>query len=318
MCLPSLAIIAGCSLIGPQASGGAPGTITLYTSVTQDTIDAVTNALAQTDPDLHVNVFRAPTGQLDARIAAEQRTGGVQADVLWATDPLSAQSYAAQGLLSPLSGAAVQAVPPAYRAADFVGTRLLNLVLVTRNDLAPQPTSWKALTDPAYRDKVVIPDPAFAGSAFAALAYFASTPDYGINFYQQLKDNGTTQVQAIGDVITDVAEGTHSVGISLDKSIRDEVAKGSPINLVWPQPGAIALYSPAAVFTSSKNPAGAAAFVDFLLSHQAQTAIAGTGWQPIRSDVGWDQGGPVVTVDWTQVFGQQQQLLDQYHAIFGQ
>jgi iron(III) transport system substrate-binding protein len=313
---------AGCTpaAAGPTNSPATGGTITLYTSVTQDTVDAVLAALAQAHPDLHVNVFRAPTGQLDARIQAEQRSGGVQADVLWATDPLSTEAYSAQGLLAPLSGPGedLSAVPSQYRTDTFVGTRLLNLVMVSGSGVQPQPVSWHDLTSAAYRDAVALPDPAFAGSAFAALAYFASTPDFGIDFYRQLKANGAVQVQAIGDVITNVANGTQKVGISLDKSVRDEVDKGSPIELVWPQPGAIAIYSPAAIFTSSSNPAAAATLVDFLVSVQGQTAIAGTGWQPIRADVPWNKSGPVVDVDWGQVFGEQQQLLDQYHAIFGQ
>lgn len=299
-------------------SPASASTITLYTSVTQDTVDAVLGALAQVHPELHVDVFRAPTGQLDARIAAERRSGGVQADVLWATDPLSTESYAAQGLLSPLSSDALSVVPAQYRSDAFVGTRLLNLVLVAHAGLAPQPVAWHDLTNAAYRNDVALPDPAFAGSAFAALGYFASTPGYGMDFYRQLKANGAVQLQAVGDVITNVANDTQSVGISLDKSVRDAADKGSPIALVWPQPGAIAVYSPAAIFASSRNPAAAATFVDFLVSVPAQTAIAGTGWQPVRSDVPWDKSGPVLDVDWAQVFGQQQQLLDQYRAIFGQ
>ena len=224
---------AGCTpaAAGPTNSPATGGTITLYTSVTQDTVDAVLAALAQAYPDLHVNVFRAPTGQLDARIAAEQRSGGVQADVLWATDPLSTEAYSAQGLLAPLAGPGedLSAVPSQYRTDTFVGTRLLNLVMVSGSDVQPQPVSWHDLTSAAYQDAVALPDPAFAGSAFAALAYFASTPDFGIDFYRQLKANGAVQVQAIGDVITNVANGTQKVGISLDKSVRDEVDKGSPI-----------------------------------------------------------------------------------------
>ena len=320
------AFLAGCSAApgsasdSPPASGGSAtsGTITLYTSVTQDTVDAVLGALTRAYPDVHVNVFRAPTGQLDARIEAEQRSGGVQADVLWATDPLSTESYATQGLLASLSGDDLSAVPGQYRTDTFVGTRLLNLVLVASSNVQPRPVSWHDLADAAYRDDVALPDPAFAGSAFAALGYFASTPDYGLDFYRQLRANGAVQVQAIGDVITNVANGTQAVGISLDKSVRDEIDKGSPITLIWPQPGAIAVYSPVAIFRSSSSPAAALTFVDFLVSMPAQTAIAGTGWQPIRADVPWDKSGPVVDIDWGRVFGEQQQLLDQYHAIFGQ
>ena len=118
--------------------------------------------------------------------------------------------------------------------------------------------------------------------------------------------------------MTDVAEGRHKVGISLDKSVRDAVTKGSPIVLDWPEPGAIAIYSPVAIFASSRNTAGASDFVDLLLSPEAQAAIAATGWQPIRADVDWPYDGPTVTVDWNDVFGRQDELLGDYRAIFGE
>jgi len=101
----------------PTASATAPldGEVTLYTSVTQDTVDAVLGALAEQHPGLRVEVFRAPTGELDARIASELRSGGIGADVLWVTDPLSLQRYDAAGMLAPLDAEALAAVPPEYR-----------------------------------------------------------------------------------------------------------------------------------------------------------------------------------------------------------
>ena len=219
------------------------GTVTVYTSVTQDTVDAVLAALAEVEPDLDVEVFRAPTGELDARIATEQRTGGIAADVLWMTDPRSVQRYAADGLLAPLEGEAFDAVPDAYKGDTFVGTRLLNLVLVSGADVEDAPASWAEL---AEADGVVMPDPGFAGSAFAALGYFGTSDEFGMDFYQTLKDNGATIVQSPVDTVTGVAEGIYQTGITLDKIARANVDNGAPIVMTWPEPGAIALFSPAA------------------------------------------------------------------------
>ncbi len=313
-----LVAVAACSSTGASSTATSTITLTVYTSVTQDTVDAVLAVVAQKRPDLQIDVFRAPTGELDARIATERRSGGVQADVLWATDPLSTEQYAADGLLAPLTSEAVNAIAPEYRSDTFVGTRLLNLVVVGSASLESQPTSWQSLADPAFAGEVVIPDPGFAGSAFAALGYFAAADGYGMDFYSRLKANGAVQLASIGDVVTDVAEGRHKVGISLDKSVRDAVTKGSPIVLDWPEPGAIAIYSPVAIFASSRNTAGASDFVDLLLSPEVQAAIAATGWQPIRPDVEWPYDGPTVTVDWNDVFGRQDELLGDYRAIFGE
>lgn len=289
------------------------GSITIYTSVTQDTVDAVLAALAEVHPDLAVEVFRAPTGELDARIASEQRSGGVGADLLWLSDPLSAEQYQAVGLLAPLEGSATEVVPEEYRGDTFVGTRLLNLVLVSGADVAEPPASW---ADLAQAEGVVMPDPGFAGSAFAALGYFASDEAYGMGFYQALKDHGATVVASPVDTVTGVAEGIYQTGITLDKIARDTIADGAPISMTWPEPGAIALYSPAAVVAGSDDPPAAQAFLDFLVSPEGQAAIASTGWQPVRDDVEWPYEDEVVTVDWAQLYGSQAQLLEDFYAIF--
>jgi len=88
-----------------QTSGQTAATsaqqITLYTSVTQNTVTAVLNGFAKLDPNVKVSVFRATTGQLNARIAADEHSGGLRADVIWGTDPLSMESYAQDGLFQP-------------------------------------------------------------------------------------------------------------------------------------------------------------------------------------------------------------------------
>ena len=298
-------------------AGAVGGEVTLYTSVTQDTVDAVLAALAEVNPGLTVEVFRAPTGELDARIATEQRSGGIGADVLWMTDPLSVQRYEAEGLLAPLEGEAFEVVPPRFQGDTFVGTRLLNLIIVVGQDVDPKPASWADLTEPAYAGRVAMPDPGFAGSAFAALGYLATADDFGMDYYRALKDNGVIGVKSPVEVLTGVAEGNYDAGITLDKIVRATIEKGSPIELVWPEPGAIALFSPAAVVAESDDLAAARAFQEFLVSAEGQAAIASTGWQPVRDDVEWPYDGAVVTPDWNELYGSQQQLLEDYYAIFG-
>ena len=293
------------------------GSVTLYTSVTEDTVDAVLAALAEVHPDLRVEVFRAPTGELDARIASERRSGGLGADLLWLTDPLSIGQYQADGLLAPLEAEVIEDVPAEFRADTFVGTRLLNLVIVAGQEVDPQPASWADLADPAYAGRVAIPDPGFAGSAFAALGYLGTAEGYGMDFYARLKDNGVVVVPSPVDVLTGVAEGNYDVGISLDKLARDIIAKGSPIEMVWPETGAIAVYSPAAVVATSDDPEAAQALQAFLVSAEGQAAIASTGWQPVRADVPWPYDGAVVSPDWAELYGSAGQLLEEYDAIFG-
>ena len=326
-----LGVLVALALVGAACgSGGAgdrsrqpgqpSGQVTLYTSVTQDTVDAVLGAYRARQPGVTVKVFRAPTGQLNARIAADRRAGGIKADVIWYTDPLSMQQQARDGLLRRWTPAQASKVPGPYKSDTFWGTRILNMVIVYRSGLEPVPLSWSDLTNPAYRGAVVIPDPAFAGSALGMLGYFAMTRGYGLDFYRKLKANGAVQVEGPPDVVDQVAEGRYKVGVTLDNSARPAVAKGSPIRIVWPRPGAVAIYSPIAIFDATRNSTAAESFVNFVLGPEAQQKIAATGWQPIRGDV---TGSPTpagvkqLTPDWPAIFGRQAQLLQAYRSIFG-
>jgi iron(III) transport system substrate-binding protein len=313
--------IAACGSGATSSPGAAAApTLTLYTSVTQNTVDAVVAGFKKEHPGATVNVFRATTGQLNARLAADQRSGGVRADVIWGTDPLSMQNYADQKILKAWPVPDIQGVPADVRAPFFWGTRILFMVIVAHRGVTPAPTSWSDLTNPAYRGKIALPDPAAAGSAFAALGYFALTPGFGVGFYDRLKSNRAVQVATVPEVVTDVASGRYEVGVTLDSEVRAAVASGSPVSLVWPSDGAIALYSPIAETVATHHAAAADDWLRYVLSGDGQRKIASTGWQPVLSGVpGPPQpaGARAVSPDWTKLFGQQQQLLRQYQGIFG-
>ncbi len=309
-----LAIVVALGACSPQ---GRDGAITLYTSVTQDTVDAVVEAFTRDQPGTNVEVFRAPTGELNARIAVEQREGGIQADVIWLTDPLSMQQYDADGLLGSFTPAEIDQIPAEFRSDRFWGTRLLSMVVVQQAGLAPAVKGWVDLADPAFA-VAAIPDPGFAGSALGAMAYLAMADGFGFDFYERLAVNGGVQVNSPGDVVTGVAEGQFSAGMTLAFSARAAIGKGSPIEIVWPEPGAIVMYSPIAITASTDDPTTSGAFVDFVLTRAGQEAIARTGWEPVREDVAWDvEGGPIVTPPWPDVFDRQDELLDTYREIFG-
>lgn len=306
---------------GPVAaaspSGSATGgTITLYTSVTQATVDAVVGGFDTAHPGGTVDVFRAPTAEVAARIATDLASGGLKADVLWLTDPLSIAGYADQKLLQSWSPPSAAAIDAAYKTDTFFGTRLLNMVIVKGASVTPGPADWKDLLATDLKGSIAIPDPGFAGSAFAALGYFSQTAA-GTAFYQSLKDNGATQVKAPDDVTSGVADGRFKVGMTLDNSARTAIKKGSPIAMVWPTSGAIAIYSPIAAVAASPRVSTADAFVDYTLSAPGQALIAGTGWQPVVGPGGPKAEGRQVSPDWAAAFGKQKDLLAAYRAIFG-
>lgn len=303
-----------------SSTAAAPsGTVTLYTSTTQETVDAIVAGFNDAYSDVNVELFRAPTGEINARLATEFRDGTMQGDVLWLSDPLSIQEWDEENVLRDWTPSEIDAIPPSYRNDRFWGTRLLNVVMIYGSDVDPVPTAWSDLADPAYADGVAIIDPGFAGSAFGSLGYFATTPEFGMDFYRDLAANGATQLSAPDEVVTGVAEGRYKVGITLETPAQAAVANGSPIEVLWPDPGAIAIYSPIGVFDQTENATGAEALVDFILSEAGQTIIGETGFQPIRPGVpGPPTRGSQVAPDWNAIFDTQAELLEEYRSIFGE
>jgi iron(III) transport system substrate-binding protein len=293
---------------------GDDGVLTIYTSVTQDTVDAVVDGFETTNPGTIVEVFRAPTGELTARIATELRNDDLRADVLWLTDPLSIQHYDRDDLLKEWTPDNIDVVPEEFRTDSFFGTRVLNMIIITNDQLSDPPKDWAEL--PSVEGGVALPDPGFAGSAFAALGFFALDPGYGMDFYRELSASGGIQVRSPGDVVSGVAEGIYMAGITLDRSARAALDDGSPIAIVWPESGAISLYSPIAVVDTTGTET-AERFVEYVLTEEAQTAIARTGWEPVREDVEWPDMGSQQTIDWSQAFDRQDELLADYQESFG-
>ena len=317
--LGALALAVACSPdTAPDEGGDAEGVLRIYTTVTQDTVDAVLAGFEADHEGIDVEVFRAPTGEFNARVAAERRDGEIQADVFWLTDQLSMLQFDQDDLLASWDPEGVEVVPDEHRSDTFWGTRLLNLVTVAHLDQDPAPTSWWDHTDPSLRDGVAVPDPGFAGSAFAALGHLALDDEHGMAFYEALADNGAVQVNAPGEVVSGVAEGRFRAGMTLDRLAREAVEDGSPVQMIWPEPAAIAVASPIAVLDGAVNRRVAERFVAYVLSEPAQSAIAGTGWEPIRTDVDWPHDtGPTVTPDWETAFEQRDELLESYRALFG-
>jgi len=300
-----------------SAGSEVSGTITLYTCVSDTTIQPVIEAFEADNPGATVELFRAPTADLNARVAGDVRSGGLQADVIWACDPLTMQDYVAQDLVG--GWTPETDIPADVRTDDYVGVAVLYMVAVAAEGSTP-PESWSDLGDEEFADGVAVPDPGFAASALGALGYFAQDPDFGLEYYEALKDNGAVQVSAPDEVTNGVAEGIYKAGITNANSAYAAQSSGAPIEIVWPEPGAIAIYGPAALATEAAEPDTAKAFLSYITSEAGQTVIAEAGSYPTLEGVTGPtipQDAPIVYPDWAALADQKDDLLADYQQIFG-
>jgi iron(III) transport system substrate-binding protein len=311
--------LAGCSSDGSGGAGGSAKSMTLYTCATANVEQAVIKGFQAAHSGVKVNVFRAPTGQLNARVAADLRSGGIRADVIWACDPLTMYGYDSQHLLRGWSPPNAAQIPSACRTAHFTGVDLLYMVVVAHNG-ATMPAVWADLTRSEYRGKIAISSPTVAASALGMLGFFASAETYGIDFYRHLKSNGAVQVDTPTDVLTGVEQGTYDVGATLANAAYADQRKGSPITVGWPTPGGVAIYAPIGL-TTKKHPSPLAArFADYAASRAGQkimarqgsyVPIAGLGGPPIPA------GSPIASPDWAALATESKPILAEYAKIFG-
>jgi iron(III) transport system substrate-binding protein len=302
---------------GADSRGSAdPRSLTLYTCLSDESIQPLIAAFEEGDRGGQVELFRAPTGELNARVAADVRSGGLQADVFWGCDPLTVQSLVDQGLVGGWTPAEADRIPEEYRTDDYVGAHLLHMVAVHRTDV-PAPESW---SDLAGYEAVAVPDPSVAASALGALGWFAADSDHGVAFYASLRDGGAVQVSTPDDVTTGVAQGIYDAGMTTANSAYAAKDDGSPVDVVWPEPGAVAIYGPVALATGSADSEVAKDFVSFAVSEEGQGVLGGSGAYPTRPDVAGPtipDDAPVVSPDWADIGAQKDAILADYQQVFG-
>ena len=303
---------------GAEDDGDQPDSLTLYTCLSDESIQPVIEAFGEREDGGQVDLFRAPTGELNARVAADARSGGLRADVIWGCDPLTVQAFVDQDLVGGWTPDDAAAVPEEFRTDDYVGAHLLYMVAVHRTDV-PAPEAWSDLTGPDYA-ALAVPDPAVAASALGTLGWFAAEPDYGVGFYGDLQANGAVQVSTPDDVTTGVAQGIYDAGITTANSAYAAKDDGSPVDVVWPEPGAVAIYGPVALATDSADSDVAKAFISFVVGEEGQAVLGESGAYPVLPGVEGPtvpDGAPPSSPDWAAIGADKDEILAEYQQVFG-
>lgn len=314
--------LAACA--GPASTSSAPtsslvanntvqGSITVYGALTDANGTALSTAFQQTYPQVTVNVITGGTGPLVTRIESERRAGGVNADVILLADPTVMPSLQQEGVLSPYTPAEVAGLASDLKGYGWAGAFTFNNVIVARTD-GPSPQDWSDLTNPQYNGRVMLGDPSYSGTTLGMVGYLSQS--LGWSYFKQLQQNGARVVQSTNTVGTDVAQGSVQGGITLDSVVRLLVPQGSPVKIVWPTSGAIPVPAPASVVSGHES-VPTEAFMDWLFTPDGQKALVQLGYAPV---IGQSDAVPgnakLVSVDWSQIAAQRDQILQQFQSIF--
>ncbi|MGA9871805.1 MAG: ABC transporter substrate-binding protein [Rhodococcus sp. (in: high G+C Gram-positive bacteria)] len=337
---PLLGAVASVALIGALAACSEPaepasentaeessgGSLTVYTSEPQAKIDALNAEFTAANPGIEVQVFRAGTGDLNARIASERETGKVGADVLLAADAPTFEKYKDDDLLLQYTPADASALnsdivdPEGY----YVGTRIIPTVIAYNTGAVTEPpTAWKDLADPKYKGQITLPNPDVSGAAAFNTAVWLSEESLGEPWLEGLAANEPIVAESNGPVGQAVAAGTQPIGIVVDYLVRELAAKGSPIALEYPTDGVPYISQPAGIFSGSANQDAAKKYLDFLVSKRGQEIAVEQQYLPVRGDVGTPDGAPaladlaLITPDLAEITALQPDAVKRFNELVG-
>ena len=272
----------------------AASTLTLYTSQPNEDAQMTVTAFEKAHPDIEVKWIRDGTTKLTARLQAELAAGGAAPDVLLIADSVTMESLKKQDLL-----AAYQS-PEASRydaqlydpQGYYYGTKLITTGIAYNTRAPVRPGSWQDLLKPELKNMTTLPSPLYSGAAQIHMATLMNDPQLGFAWYEKLKANGAMPQSGNGAVMNAITSGSKGYGVLVDYMAIREKAKGAPIEFVFPKEGVSIVTEPVAMLKSAKNPNGAKAFIDFVLSDAGQRLVLKQGYLPADANLPAPEGFP--------------------------
>jgi len=312
-------------IFGFSSSVLAKEKITLYTSVPQSIIDNIKKDFEQKNPDIDLEIYRAGTSKVLAKLYAEKESNNIVVDVIWVADFTIYENLKAENLLYPYLSPEAVNVPKIYYEPEgyYYGARLINMVLgyntkfIKGEDI---PDSWEDLLDPRFKNKVGCSTPESSGAFFVTTGAFAYSPDLGWEYFVKLNKQNPV-LDSNTAIANKIASGELLMGFVLDFSIRSMKDEGSPIDFVWPVEGAVMVPSPIGIISSTANLKSAKRFVDYSISKEGQQEFARNGFIPIRKDVSPPAGTPdleeikLMKTDWEWLRDNYSEIILKFNEI---
>ena len=199
-------------------------------------------------------------------------------------------------MIAELSPEMVEAVKGAYLPLYANPIAVVVNPAVLEQAGAPIPTSWRDLTDPAFKGLIGMADPNSSGTAYTVIATLIQIfgEEEAFELLTDLHQNIATYTRSGSGALQPTGQGELGVGIIFMASALREQAAGLPIEIIVPEEGTGYEISGISLIANSPNPEGARAFIDYALSAEAQNLGTSVGALQIKANVNAEPfpGGP--------------------------
>lgn len=234
-------LLAACAL---QAQANTE--LTVYTALEVEQLKPYQEAFEKQNPDISIKWVRDSTGIVTAKLLAEKDRP--QADVVWGLAGSSLAILKQQGMLEPYAPKHLDQIganyrdaanPPAWVGMDvWAATICFNTVEAEKQGL-PKPTKWEDLTNPVYKDKIVMPNPASSGTGYLDVSAWLQTfgEPGGWAYMDKLHANIGQYTHSGSKPCKLAAAGEFPIGISFEYPAVQLKRKGAPLDIVLPKEG---------------------------------------------------------------------------------
>lgn len=221
--------------------------ITIYTSMYEDVIEAMTEVLHEKFPNYNIEFFYGGTGTLQAKIAAERDTKKLGCDMLMVADPSYSLELKAQGLLHAYVSKEADNIALEYDPEGYwYPVRNLNMILAYNPEKFKKEDLPQSFKDFAYDENmnglISMPNPLTAGTALVAIS--ALKDKYGYEYFDKLKANHV-MVESGSVALTKLETGECKVIMILEESVlKKREEEDSELSVIYPSDGVICVPSP--------------------------------------------------------------------------
>ncbi len=264
----------------------ADGVVNVYTAAPQNFIDEMVPVF-EAKTGTKVEVIKAGSGELLNRLTAE--AGKPVADVLWSVDGTVVDFN--EALFDPYTSVHDATIIPGMKKSTlwspFTAVVTCFIVNDSKLDGVPVPTSWAELANPDLKGKISAARADKSGSAYiqyATVLQAFGTEEAGMEKYREILAN-TVLSDSSGAVPRLVNDGELAVGVTLEDAALRYKEGGGPVQIVYPSEGTAVAPDAIALIKGAPNADNGKAFIDFILSPEAQAIVAKQGRRPVVEGV---------------------------------
>jgi len=282
---------------GTHSSQKPVGKIAIYTSMDEDVIRSLNQALKKRFPGCKTQFFYGGTSQIQARIATEQGTGRLGCDILLVAEPSYSLELKKKGLLHRhISAEANNLAFGCDREGYWYPVRVSAMVLAynpKKNAGNRVPHSFFDFANNAgFRGAVSMGNPLISGPAMAAAA--ALKDKYGYGYFEALAKQDIS-IESSPAALAKLEAGEYRAIMVLEESVlKKRQEESSGLEIIYPTDGAVIIPSVimiiAGKWSANNNTKSAEIITDWFLSPQGQDAIVAGRMHSVRKDFKIPQG----------------------------